>query len=139
MPRIRITFYAEALIPWNIAKKLKSEEINKMALEFRNIIFRHGLVEKCLNKLRKLGLVGEWLRELWFFELSEERLDSAYGVSKEKKGLNVWFFQWVYAAAPTEVIDMEDKIKRETTIREKIRINNLEMLVESYITVAEED
>ena len=139
MPRIRIMFYAEMLIPWNLAKKVGEKKVKEIASKFHSILLRHKLLEKCLNKLKKMGLIGEWLRELWFYEISEEKSDVANGTTREKEGLNIWYFQWVYTAAPLEVIAMEDKIQKETMTKERVKIDNIDAIIESYITVAEED
>jgi len=120
-------------------KESRREKSERNSLEVSLFLLRHKLLEKCLNKLKKMGLVGEWLRELWFYEISEEKSDVANGTTREKEGLNIWYFQWVYTAAPLEVIAMEDRIQKETMTRERVRIDNIDAIIESYITVAEED
>ena len=139
MPRVRLTFYAETLIPWSTVKRIGDEGVKEIASRFRSLIFKEKLVEECVERLRKLQLVGEWLLELWYYEILEDRYDLANGMTKEKAGINIWFFEWVTTAVPLRVIEMEDRIRRETTIRKKLTINNTQLDIEAYLIISEED
>jgi len=132
-------WYAECMIPKKLFEKMKSEERRKLVREIERRLLDPELARECVNKLKKLKLVGEWLVELWYYEIFEERKDYATGTSMEEKGLNVWRAEWIYTAVPLSVIEMDNEIVKTTHTKKKLSVDKLVFNVEAYFTIAEED
>ena len=97
------------------------------------------LAKTCINKLREIKLIGEWLAELWYHEIFEDRKDYASGQTMEEKGLNVWRVEWIYTAVPISVLEKNNTIVSKTRTKKKIKVDKLEFFAEAYFTLEEED
>ena len=138
MPRARLTWYAEVVIPQKLCEKMDQMKMS-MIRELEKKLIDKELAKICTQKLKKLDLVGEWLVELWFFEILEDRKDFATGYNIEAQGINVWRAEWVYTAVPSRVLAMDEKIVKITKTRKKINLDRLTFFVEAYFTITEED
>jgi len=139
MPRARLTWYAEAMIPIKLYEKLDVNKRKKIAHELERRLIDKELAKSCIDKLKKLKLVGEWLIELWYFEILEGRKDVATGHTMEKSGLNVWRAEWIYTAVPITVIEMDNEIVKVTRTKKMVEVDNLKFYIEAYFTITEED
>ncbi len=139
MPRARLTWYAESLIPFKLIRNMGDVERNKLIKSVERKLIDKDLAKMCINKLRKLDLIGEWLIELWYYEIFEDRKDDASGYNYEKHGINVWRAEWVTTAVPSSVLEKDKEIVNTSTSFKRIKVDNFELKVTAYFTITEED
>ncbi len=139
MPRARLTWYAESVIPYKLIKDIDEKEREKLIRAVERKLINKDLAKSCINKLRELQLIGEWLVELWYYEIFEDRKDDATGYNYEKPGINVWRAEWITTAVPSSVLEKDEEIVHRTRTYKSIRVNNLELRVVAYFTISEED
>lgn len=139
MPRARLTWYAESIIPYKFIRHISDNEKEELINAVKKELISKELAKSCINKLRELRLIGEWLVELWYFEIFENRKDEATGYNYEKQGMNVWRAEWITTAVPPTVLEMDNEIVHRTRTFRKIKVNNLELRVEAYFTLSGED
>jgi len=139
LPRVRLTWYAESIIPYRFIKNISDNEKERLIKAVERKLIDKELAKSCISKLRELHLIGEWLVELWYFEIFEDRKDDATGYNYEKPGINVWRAEWITTAVPSSVLEKDVEIVSKTRTFKKIKVDNLELRVEAYFTLSEED